>query len=101
MVFNSVTFLVFFIIVLFIHNLPLGWKIKKINLLLASYVFYSAWNPPYVTLLIFSAVAGWFCARAIGKSDNQKTRKVFLIIGICINLGFLVFFKYGPSQPDR
>jgi alginate O-acetyltransferase complex protein AlgI len=95
MVFNSVTFLFFFTLVLFFHNLPFSWKIKKLNLLLASYIFYCAWNPFYVSLLILSAFGGWVCAKFIGKSNNNKIRKLFLITGICINLGFLAFFKYA------
>ncbi len=33
MVFNSYTFIAFFIIMLILHNLPFSWKVKKINLL--------------------------------------------------------------------
>ena len=51
MVFNSLTFVVFFACVLAIHSLPLPWTAKKINLLIASYLFYAAWNPPFVILL--------------------------------------------------
>ena len=47
MVFNSLTFVVFFACVLVLHNLPLGWTTKKVNLLIASYLFYAAWNPPF------------------------------------------------------
>ena len=36
MVFNSLTFLVFFAVVLALHSLPLPWTTKKINLLIAS-----------------------------------------------------------------
>lgn len=50
MVFNSLTFIAFFAIVLAIHLLPLAWKIRKVNLLIASYLFCSAWNPPFVIL---------------------------------------------------
>jgi alginate O-acetyltransferase complex protein AlgI len=46
MVFNSLTFVVFFACVLVLHSLPLSWTTKKINLLIASYLFYAAWNPP-------------------------------------------------------
>ena len=46
MIFNSLTFLVFFAIVLALHNWRFPWTIKKINLLVASYIFYAAWNPP-------------------------------------------------------
>ena len=44
MVFNTLTFAAFFAIVLAIHSLPLGWTTRKVNLLLASYVFYAAWS---------------------------------------------------------
>jgi hypothetical protein len=40
--FNSLTFIAFFAVVLVLHNAPLPWKVKKINLLLASYVFYAS-----------------------------------------------------------
>ena len=59
MVFNSFTFVVFFACVLVLHNLPLSWTTKKINLLIASYLFYSAWNPPFVILLWVSTVVDW------------------------------------------
>ena len=38
MVFNTLTFVVFFAVVLAIHSLPLGWTFRKVNLLIASYV---------------------------------------------------------------
>ena len=42
MVFNSLTFIVFFACVLAMHHLPLAWRTKKLNLLVASYLFYAA-----------------------------------------------------------
>ena len=42
MVFNSLTFMVFFALVLALHAMPLRWTTKKINLLVASYLFYAA-----------------------------------------------------------
>ena len=46
MLFNSLTFIAFFAVVLALHNAPLPWKVKKTNLLLASYVFYAACSMP-------------------------------------------------------
>jgi alginate O-acetyltransferase complex protein AlgI len=43
MVFNSLGFVAFFAIVLGVNALPLPWTWRKVNLLIASYVFYSAW----------------------------------------------------------
>ena len=60
MIFNSLTFLVFFAIVLALHNMPFSWHQKKINLMIASYLFYAAWNPPFVILLWISTVVDWW-----------------------------------------
>ena len=65
MLFNSLTFVVFFALVLVVHNLPLAWRTKKVNLLLASYIFYAAWNPPFVILLWISTAVDWYAARQI------------------------------------
>lgn len=96
MLFNSYTFVVFFIIVLILHNLaPFTWKVKKINLLLASYIFYAAWNPPFILLLWLSTVVDFFVGRALYKQEDLRKRKLLLVISLIGNLGMLCFFKYG------
>lgn len=95
MVFNSFTFLIFFCCVLFLHALPLAWSIKKFNLLIASYLFYAAWNPPFVILLWVSTIIDWHAARVIGTAKTPVLRKAALIISLVVNLGLLCFFKYG------
>src|ERR1700761_8698035 len=95
MVFNSLTFVVFFAIVLLVHNLPLPWPVKKLNLLVASYLFYAAWNPPFVLLLWASTVVDWWVARQIHRQVIPSRRSAWLIVSLVINLGFLGFFKYG------
>ena len=95
MVFNSYTFIVFFAIVLFLHNLPFSWNTKKRNLLLASYVFYAAWNPPFILLLWLSTVVDYFVGRALFTQENKHKKRLLLVISLCGNLGMLCFFKYG------
>ncbi len=95
MVFNSFTFVVFFAIMLLLHNLPLSWKVKKINLLLASYIFYAAWNPPFILLLWLSTVVDFFVGRALYTQPNKHKRRVLLVVSLIGNLGMLCFFKYG------
>ncbi|HEY4061701.1 MAG TPA: MBOAT family O-acyltransferase [Puia sp.] len=95
MVFNSYTFIAFFIIVLILHNLPFSWKMKKINLLLASYIFYAAWNPPFILLLWLSTVVDYFVGRALYTQNNVHKKRVLLVISLIGNLGMLCFFKYG------
>jgi alginate O-acetyltransferase complex protein AlgI len=95
MVFNSYTFIVFFILILILHNLPFTWKVKKINLLLASYIFYAAWNPPFILLLWLSTVVDYFVGRALYTQENPYKKKILLVVSLIGNLGMLCFFKYG------
>lgn len=95
MLFNSYTFIVFFIIVLILHNLPFSWKTKKINLLLASYIFYAAWNPPFILLLWLSTVVDFFVGRALYREENIAKKRLLLVLSLIGNLGMLCFFKYG------
>jgi alginate O-acetyltransferase complex protein AlgI len=95
MVFNSYTFIAFFIIILFLHNLPFSWKVKKINLLLASYIFYAAWNPPFILLLWLSTVVDYFVGRALYTQQNVHKKRLLLVVSLIGNLGMLCFFKYG------
>src|SRR3982751_794787 len=95
MVFNSYTFIAFFIVMLILHNLPFSWKVKKINLLIASYLFYAAWNPPFILLLWLSTIVDFFVGRALYTEENKHKKRVLLIISLIGNLGMLCFFKYG------
>lgn len=95
MIFNSYTFIAFFIIVLILHHLNFSWKAKKRNLLLASYVFYAAWNPPFILLLWLSTVVDFFVGKALYKEANKRRKKLLLVVSLIGNLGMLCFFKYG------
>ena len=96
MIFNSLTFLVFFALVLAMHNAPLfSWHQKKINLLVASYLFYAAWNPPFVILLWVSTVVDWWAAQWMVRARQERTRKIWMITSVVVNIGMLGYFKYG------
>src|SRR5438309_8733809 len=95
MLFNSLTFILFFVIVFLLHSLPFPWKVKKTNLLVASYIFYAAWNPPFVILLWVATVIDWFVAQWMAKTEDDSKRKLLLVISLVANLGMLSYFKYG------
>ncbi|GAB3383922.1 MBOAT family O-acyltransferase [Lysobacter fragariae] len=95
MVFNSLTFVVFFACVLALHHSPLGWTTKKGNLLVASYLFYAAWNPPFVVLLWISTVVDWWAARKLVDATSPHARRAWMLLSIVVNLGMLGYFKYG------
>jgi len=93
--FNSLTFVAFFVLVLALHNAPLPWRVKKTNLLLASYIFYAAWNPPFVILLWLSTIVDWHVAKRIFREERLGRRRGLLVISVLLNLGLLGYFKYG------
>ena len=96
MLFNSLEFFVFLPIVFALYW-GIGSKhIKAQNLLiaLASYVFYGWWDWRFISLILFSSLVDYSIGRALGKAEKTSKRKVLLWISICVNLGFLGFFKY-------
>ena len=101
MVFNSYIFILFFGLVLLLHNLPFPWKVKKINLLLASYIFYAAWNPPFILLLWLSTVVDYFVGKALYTQTNVHKKRLLLVVSLIGNLGMLCFFKYGTFLLDN
>ncbi len=101
MPFNTYTFLIFFIILLVIHYALRNWKLQKSNLLVASYLFYSAWNPLFVLLLISSTLIDWLLAKRIFYAENKTSKKRYLILSLLVNLGLLGYFKYGNFLVDN
>ena len=96
MLFNSYTFIAFFILLLLLHNkTSLPWHVKKFNLLLGSYIFYAAWNPPFIILLWISTAIDFIIGKKLFAEDNKTRRKVLLLISLVGNLGMLGYFKYG------
>ncbi len=101
MVFNSYGFVLFFGVLLVLHHLPLAWRVKKINLLLASYLFYAVWNPPFVLLLWLATAVDFYIARLISREERPGPRKLLLGVSLGLNLGLISFFKYGGFLLDN
>ncbi|MGA8708844.1 MAG: MBOAT family O-acyltransferase [Steroidobacteraceae bacterium] len=101
MVFDSLTFVVFFACVLGLHSLPLSWQAKKINLLIVSYFFYAAWYPPFVVLLWVSTLVDWYAAQGLVKAQRPTTRHAWMLLSVILNLGMLGYFKYGQFLLDN
>lgn len=102
MLFNSLSFIVFLVIVLVLYYSKLfNWTNKKRMLLLASYVFYGLWNPPLVLLLWISTVVDWTAGNKLATEEHQQKRKLWLFLSLAVNLGFLAFFKYRDFLLDN
>ncbi len=95
MQFNTYLFAAFFAVVLAVHSAPLPWTLRKVVLLVASYVFYAAWDPPFVGLLFGSTIVDWFVAKHMAASANPRRRRALLATSLVFNLGLLAYFKYA------
>lgn len=95
MVFDSFSFLLFFAVVVVGYQLPLPWTVRKGFLLVFSYAFYAAWNPPFVLLIWISTGIDWFASRRIASAASARAKRAFLCLSLATNLGLLGFFKYG------
>jgi alginate O-acetyltransferase complex protein AlgI len=95
MVFNSVTFIAFFTSVLMLYRVLPSWTAKKGMLLLASYLFYGAWNPPFALLLALTTLLDYALARRMSSAQSERARRGYLMLSLCANLGVLSYFKYG------
>jgi D-alanyl-lipoteichoic acid acyltransferase DltB (MBOAT superfamily) len=101
MQFDSFTFVVFFAVVLCVYNALRGWSARKWFLLIASWVFYAAWNPLFLPLLIGSATLDFWIARRIHASARPVARKHWIVATLLINLGVLGLFKYHAFLLDN
>ena len=94
MLFHTWVFFAFFLIVF-----PVFLIVRRHNqamnvwLMIASYTFYGWWNPWYLLLLFgTSAIDYWM---VLLMERKQSTRKLWLIISLVSNFGFLAYFKYS------
>lgn len=99
MLFNSLQFVLFFIIVTTLYFL-IKHKYRWILLLLSSCYFYMAFVPAYILILLFTALVDYFAGIAIEKSDGGR-KKFFLVITLIANIGVLGFFKYYNFLNDN
>ncbi len=93
LIFNSLQFGLFFVIVLAIYW-TLSHRKQNWLLLIASYFFYAWWDWRLLGLLIGVTAAAFITARYIDASDSERDRKRWLLVAVAINLIVLGFFKY-------
>lgn len=93
MLFNSLQFLVFFMVVtLTYYRLP-SQRARITLLLIASCYFYMSFVPKYILILGSTILIDYFAGLQIARSRGPA-RKAWLILSIIANVGILVFYKY-------
>jgi alginate O-acetyltransferase complex protein AlgI len=94
MLFVEPRFFLFFALVFAAYwSLPRNGQ-RKFLLLVASYVFYGAWDARFTLLLGFSTVFDYLTGLAMERSDNDRRRRLLIAFSVSVNLGLLSIFKY-------
>ncbi|HEV2353486.1 MAG TPA: MBOAT family O-acyltransferase, partial [Puia sp.] len=93
MLFNSFTFVFFFLIVTTLYYL-LPFKFRWALLLVASCIFYMAFIPVYIFILLGTIVIDYFAGLAIEKTQSRLRRKALLTVSILSTCTVLCVFKY-------
>lgn len=99
MLFNSLHFFVFFIVVTTAYFL-LPHKHRWKLLLLSSCYFYMTFVPVYILILGFTIIIDYFAGILIEKTQGAK-RKSFLILSLVANIAVLAVFKYYNFLNDN
>ena len=95
MLFSSITFLGFFLPIVFILYWLVPVRIYKNTLLFFSSLLFYAWGEPkFVFLMLFSIFFNYVAGLKISHTTNEKRRKIVLAFSVFINLTILFIFKY-------
>ena len=101
MTFDSLSFLAFLVLIYVCYWGVRSWRARKMLLLGGSYLFYGAWNPFFVLLLVATTGFDWLAARWMERVAEPSRRKAIVAASIAINLCALGFFKYAQFFADN
>ena len=107
MLFNSISFLIFFPVVILLYFI-IPHRFRYIWLLAASYYFYMAWNPVYALLMLTSTFITYTSGILIDKANKTsgggnaaKLKNIYVSISFILKLSILFFFKYFYFAVDN
>lgn len=95
MLFSSIPFLYYFLPCVILLYLIAPKCLKNTVLLLASLVFYAWGEPKYVVLMTVTVLLGYVLGLLIERFKGKWPAKLFLILSLAVDLGFLAYFKYA------
>jgi D-alanyl-lipoteichoic acid acyltransferase DltB (MBOAT superfamily) len=96
MLFNTIEFFLFFVLVFAISSLISGWRRVRIWFILAASLYFYASNNSWQILLLLATTTIDYCVcLALGKTDRETRRKQLLLVSLVSNLGMLAYFKYS------
>ncbi|WP_396601147.1 MBOAT family O-acyltransferase [Algibacter sp. R77976] len=96
MLFNSLEFFIFLVIVFVLYWSAFKNSTKAQNglLLISSYIFYGWWDWRFLSLILISTIVDYLVGSKIDSNKNKLLRKRWLWVSVVFNVGLLGFFKY-------
>ena len=96
MLFNSISFLLFFPIVCIVYYLiPSKYTRRRVCfLLLASYYFYMNWKAEYALILFAITIITYLTSLGISRCNHIRVKRLLLLSNIFLIIGILFYFKY-------
>ncbi len=95
MLFNSLDFITFFVVVFTLY-----WATIRLTgvassvLLVASLIFYGSWHPLYLLLMVGACAVDFVTGGLMHTVKTQRGRKALLLVSLVSNLGILAVYKY-------
>ena len=93
MIFNSLEFAIFFVIVTVLFFM-VQHKYRWALLLSASCFFYMFFKPIYIFILFFTIVIDYFAGIYLEITQELHKKKMLLLASLIANIGILMIFKY-------
>lgn len=101
MVFSQLTFLYYFLPIVMIVYFFASDRIRNVLIFITGLLFYAWGEPFYVCLMLLSTAIDYTAGRLMAKyDDDNKKRKICLIVSVCMNVGLLAIFKYSDFLID-
>jgi len=94
MVFSSVIFLVYFLPAFLLLYFVTPKKLKNFVLLSSSIFFYAWGAPKFIFVILGTTTLDFYLVKLMYYAADEKKRKLFLVLSLCLNTGLLFYFKY-------
>jgi len=69
-------------------------RVRNLVLMAFSLLFYAWGEPKWIFVMLLTVTVNYVCGLLMGRSKRKASRTVFMLMGVSLSLGFLVYFKY-------